>query len=81
MSASNTGFKAQLGRADAVGLSPPAQRLKRIRSGVNPYITGDPLASDSPLFFGRHQALQEPLSVRVKHCLRVHFMEIWYSGV
>lgn len=56
-------FTAQLGRADHPGLLDREQRLARIEQGLNPYVTGASLAPDSPVFFGREQALAETLGV------------------
>ncbi|WP_133512345.1 ATP-binding protein [Candidatus Thiosymbion oneisti] len=58
-----TDFTAQLGRADHPGLLTGEQRLERIEPGRNPYVTGASLAPDSPVFFGREQALAEALGV------------------
>ena len=54
-------FKSQLGDATQPGLSKPEQRLSRLAVGVNPYVTGTSLPGDSPVFFGREQALAEIL--------------------
>jgi hypothetical protein len=54
-------FKGQLGDANQPGLSTPEQRLARLAVGVNPYVTGTSLPGDSPVFFGREQALGEVL--------------------
>ena len=56
-------FKAQLGRADHPGLASQAVRLRRIVQGRNPYVTGDSLPPDSPVFFGRGRELAETLGV------------------
>ena len=58
----NGDFKGQLGDASLAGLSTPAQRLSRLTAGVNPYVTGTSLPGDSPVFFGREQALAEILA-------------------
>jgi len=50
-----------LGDASQAGLSTPEQRLARLAVGVNPYVTGTSLPGDSPVFFGREQALGEIL--------------------
>ena len=54
-------FKGQLGDVSQAGLSTPEQRLTRLAVGVNPYVTGTSLPGDSPVFFGREQALGEIL--------------------
>ncbi|MCG6862132.1 MAG: hypothetical protein LJE70_12765 [Chromatiaceae bacterium] len=56
-------FKAQLGTADHPGLLDRKQRLARIERGRNPYVTGESLAPDSPVFFGRERELAETLAV------------------
>ena len=56
-------FQALLGDASRPGLLPLKERLKQIEKGVNPYVTGDALPANSPVFFGRDQALHETLSV------------------
>lgn len=56
-------FQALLGDASRPGLLPLKERLKAIEKGVNPYVTGDALPGNSPVFFGRDQALHETLSV------------------
>ncbi len=58
---SNGDFKAQLGDANQPGLSSPEQRLSKLVVGVNPYVTGTSLQANSPVFFGREQALGEIL--------------------
>jgi len=56
-------FMAQLGRADHPGLLDREQRLARIERGRNPYVTGESLAADSPVFCGRERELAETLAV------------------
>lgn len=55
-------FKAQLGRPENPGLLNPAARLALIQPGRNPYVTGTSLPGNSPVFFGRAQALHEILA-------------------
>ena len=55
-------FKGQLGDASQAGLSTPEQRLSRLAVGINPYVTGTSLPGDSPVFFGREQAIAEILA-------------------
>ena len=57
----NGDFKGQLGDASQPGLSTPEQRLSRLIVGHNPYVTGPSLPGNSPVFFGREQALGEIL--------------------
>jgi hypothetical protein len=61
--AGNSDFWARLGNSNNPGLLPPRERLKQIRRGQNPYVTGTPLPCNSPVFFGRAQNLHEILSV------------------
>ena len=57
----NGDFKGQLGDASQAGLSTLKQRLARLAVGIKPYDTGTSLPGDSPVFFGRQQALAEIL--------------------
>ncbi len=56
-------FQASLGDAASPGLADQATRLQRLVRGQNPYITGDALPPDAPVFFGRQRQLAETLGV------------------
>jgi len=58
----NGDFKARLGEAGHPGLLSQTDRLKRLKLGQNPYVTGPALPGNSPVFFGRTQILHEILS-------------------
>lgn len=62
MSEQTVAFKAQLGNKNNPGLMTSAQRLKQIKRSFNPYITGTSLPANSPVFYGRAQALHEILA-------------------
>lgn len=55
-------FAARLGLADHPGLLPWAQRLEAIAPGANPYVTGDALPGNSPVFAGREDRLHQVLA-------------------
>lgn len=51
-------FHPQLGKAvNKIGFSPWEERLKALRQGANPYITGNALEANSPVFVGREAVL------------------------
>jgi hypothetical protein len=55
-------FTARLGCADNPGLLPWEQRLEAIAPGANPYVTGDALPGNSPVFAGREDRLHQVLA-------------------
>lgn len=62
MTQQHADFAARLGHADHPGLLPWAQRLEAIAPGANPYVTGDALPGNSPVFAGREDRLHQVLA-------------------
>jgi len=56
-------FTSQLGHTSATGLRPQPERLATIALNQNPYVSGVPLAANSPVFLGRQAILHQILSV------------------
>lgn len=52
-------FKAQLGNSKHPGWLPQSERLQQIQPGQNPYVPGEALQGNSPVFFGRRQVMHE----------------------
>ncbi len=52
-------FHTVLGNQNHRGFLPQVERLETIQPGENPYVTGQALPGNSPVFFGREQILHE----------------------